>query len=171
MLMASTSASRREHPGESLGGRRRSLGGPALGPPPARLRVRSGSTKRQASRRGGATGQSPRRAAHGLRSVRVEDTPMNHRGSLVHALVTALMRPSRQGGSIASALAEGRAPLNRCAHLGNIRPSPLSCRRAQKRSPPTPRTVSRIAMDIRRQASLLVCPAGPGTRRRSRGRS
>src|SRR5438034_1278596 len=43
--------------------------------------------------------------------------------SVLHHLATALRRPSRRDGRIASALAEGRPPLNSSAHLGAIRPS------------------------------------------------
>src|SRR5439155_23285708 len=43
--------------------------------------------------------------------------------SVLHHLATALRRPSRRDGRIASALAEGRPPLNSRTHLGSIRPS------------------------------------------------
>src|SRR5437762_9606690 len=48
--------------------------------------------------------------------------------SVLHHLATALRRPSRRDGRIASAIAEGRPLLNGRAHLGPIRPSPFILR-------------------------------------------
>jgi len=101
--------------------------GPVLGPPPVHLKARSRSTNEHAVCTGSGHSRSLRRAAHRLPSVRVEDTLVNPSGSR--------FRPSGHGPDtalaprwlIASALAEGRAWLNRRAHLGAIRPSPLSC--------------------------------------------
>src|SRR5438445_10213532 len=76
-----------------------------------------------ASRPGAATGQSPRRAERGItqraRRARADEPPRLS----FYALTTALRRPSRRDGRIASALAEGRPLLNSRARLGAIRPS------------------------------------------------
>ena len=57
------------------------------------------------------------------REVRVDGTLMNHRGSRFppsgHRPHAALAPKWR----IASAPPEGRAPINRCVHLGSVRPS------------------------------------------------
>ena len=103
--------------------RHRSAAGPVLDLRPARRKTRTRSTESTASRPGAATGQSHRRAGRGItRRARRARADEPSRLSFLRSSRgphTALGRDRR----IASALVEGRAPLNRRRHLGVVRPS------------------------------------------------
>src|SRR3989442_636166 len=120
-----------------------SVSGPRIGPPPDPFWPRRQTDPRHdpgprtstASRPGAARGQSPRRA--GRRITQRARRARAHEPSRLSFLRSNRGPNAALGrdGRIAFALAEGRAPLNRRAHLWVVRPSPLSC---SQRIVPTP---------------------------------
>ena len=141
--------------------RHRSAAGPVLDTPRARVKGRSWVHER-ARQLDDERPQVNRRADQLAvsREARVDGTLMNHRGSR--------FPPSGHGPHaalalkwlIASAPPEGRAPINRRAHLGAIRPSPLSCDLPLPLRLASPPRLA-ISSSVRR-ADLFDRPDAPG---------